>query len=273
MEFDYVEYHIERADELAGVSGNSVLIVGCNRGREVASFIERDAGSVTGIDVLLDVGVDFPDPRASYHQMSVEAMDFADESFDMVFCVATMEHVAHPAAAFAEIARVSAPRGLAYVVSAPLWHSRQGHHKGELFDVTRYPWLHLRYTADEIKAMCASGEIAADPAIIGPHVDYMLDPANMNQLPARSYVAAAASLYRMIAASNELDLEDEAVLELLPESALAALAARGIDAVELRALTHAYIGWKDETPTPTSPHRSRRRPGAFGRRWRRSADK
>lgn len=246
--FDYVEYHMARADDLAGVANRSVLVVGCNRGREVSLFIDRGARAVAGIDVLEDVGAEFPHPRASYYRMSAEAMDFEDDRFDIVYCVATLEHVRNPAAAFAEIARVTAPGGLAYVVSAPLWHSRQGHHKAELFDVDRYPWIHLRYSADEIKRMCASGEIAGAPEVIGPHVDYMLGPANMNQLAARSYVAAAASLDRMCIQTNHLDLESEDVLQLLSSRTLDELAAIGIDSVELRALTHAYVAWKDEMP-------------------------
>jgi SAM-dependent methyltransferase len=237
-----------------------VLVVGCNRGQEVAQFIGRGADAVTGIDVLEDVGADFEHPHVVYHRMSAEAMTLGDDLFDIVYCVATMEHVQHPTAAFAEIARVTAPRGLAYVVSAPLWHSRQGHHKGDLFDVDRYPWLHLRYTADEIKGMCDSGEIEILRDVAGPHVDYMLDPANMSQLAARSYVAAAGSLDRMVVERNELDLEGEDVLELVSSRELDDLAADGIDSVELRALTHMYIAWKDEAPTdqPAESSRSRR---------------
>lgn len=256
--FDYVEYHIARAAELAGVSGKSVLVVGCNRGREVSLFIQRGARAVAGIDVLEDVGADFPDSRASYHQMSAEAMTFEDDQFDLVYCVATLEHVQDPAAAFGQIARVTAPCGLVYAVSSPLWHSRQGHHKMDIFDVDRYPWIHLRHSTDELKRMCAAGEIETSSDVEPePHIDYMLDPANMNQLAARSYVAAAASLDRMVVERNDLDLEEEEVLQLVPGAVLDDLAARGIDAVELRALTHVYIGWKDERP-PAEPSPRRR---------------
>jgi SAM-dependent methyltransferase len=190
--------------------------------------------------------------------MSVEEMSFADDRFDVVFCVATMEHVARPDLGFAEIGRVVAPFGLAYVCSTPLWHSRQGHHKADIFDVDDYPWLHLRYSADELKRMCADGQIALTRDVdADPHIDYMLDVANMNQLPARAYVAAASALERMVVERNELELEDEAVLGLVDADSLRDLEVRGIDQVELRALTHHYVGWKDERPREAEPPPSR----------------
>lgn len=65
------------------------------------------------------------------------------------------EHITNPESAYRERARVTAPRGLMYVVSAPLWNSREVHHKTDIFDVDRFPWIHVQFTSDEIKQMCA----------------------------------------------------------------------------------------------------------------------
>ena len=138
-----------------------------------------------------------------------------------------------------------------YVVSAPLWNSREGHHKGDIFDMSdRYPWIHLQFTSDEIKQMCARGEIAY-PASVGDvttHIQYMMNPENINQRPARDYIRCCAALAGVVVERNYLDLESESVLGLLTADEFADLSARGVDAMELRALTHNFAGRKEGLP-------------------------
>jgi hypothetical protein len=76
-----------------------------------------------------------------------------------------MEHISRPEAASSEITRVTAPGGFLYVPSAPLWQSSQGHHKSHIFDVDRYPWIHLRFDAETLKRMCETGEQLQQPRV------------------------------------------------------------------------------------------------------------
>lgn len=252
--FDYIGYHVRQAARgLADARGRRVLVVGCNQGREVSLFLDAGAAEAWGIDVIDDVGTEYPREHARYLQMSAEEMDLDDSMFDIVFCLATMEHISRPEAAFPEIGRVAAPEGFLYVLSAPLWHSRHGHHKGDIFDVDRYPWIHLRYDAEALKEMCASGEIEYPPSVddIAVEIDYMMSSEHFNKRAARDYVRICAGLEGIVIGSNDLDLEPESVLELLPIDARAELIDRVGSATELRAATHTLTAWKSRRPRRT----------------------
>jgi SAM-dependent methyltransferase len=226
-------------------------------------FLDAGAREVCGIDVLDDVGVDYPRKRARYLQMSAEAMGFGDDIFDIVFCVATMEHVMRPEAAFDEIRRVTAPEGFMYVVSAPLWHSRQGHHKSDIFDVDRYPWIHLRFEAEALERMCKTGEVDYPDSVedIAGEIAYVMGSPDFNRKPARDYVAICSELRDIVVERNDLDLEHEAVLQLLPDIDRAELIDRVGDSIELRALTHTLAAWRTQRPRATT------RPRAAASAW------
>jgi len=268
--FDYVRHHVNMAArDLANARGKRVLVVGCNRGREVSLFMDAGAREGWGIDVMDEVGVDYPRERVRYLQMSAESMDLEDNMFDIVVCIATMEHISRPEDAYPEICRVTAPGGFMYVVSSPLWNARQGHHRSDLFDVDRYPWIHLRFGPDELKRMCAAGEIDYPERIpdIAAEIDYIMNPMHINQRPARDYLRICSQLRGVIIECNELDVEPESVLGLLSERDRAELDERGVDSTELRALTHTLAGWKGQRQVRERAARLLRRRRALLRRF------
>jgi SAM-dependent methyltransferase len=248
--FDYIHYHVSQASDLANAQGKRVLVVGCNEGREVSLFLDAGAREAWGIDVIDDVGAAYPREGAHYLQMSAEAMELDEDMFDIVFCLATMEHVACPEAAFPELSRVAAPEGFLYVVSAPLWNSRNGHHKGDIFDVDRYPWIHLRFDPETLKRMCKTGEIEYPEWIddVAVEIDYMMSSEHFNKKAARDYVRICADLEGMVVDRNHFDLEPESVLDLLPADESAELVDRVGDPIELRAATHTLTAWKGRRP-------------------------
>jgi len=249
------------SQKLADARGKRVLVVGCNRGREVRLFLDAGAPEVWAIDVMDDVGLDFPDERARYLQMSAEAIDIDDSMFDIVFCVATMEHVGRPEVAFREITRVAARQALVYVVSAPLWHSREGHHKADIFDVDRYPWVHLRFDAETLNEMCTTGtvEYRGPTQDITGEIDYMMNSGDFDRRPARDYIGICSQLSEIAIERNDLDLEPASVLNLLPAAERVRLVDRVGDPVELRALTHTLSGWKVQGPRRATRARLGRR--------------
>jgi SAM-dependent methyltransferase len=249
--FDYVRYHVDQASRRqADARRKRVLVVGCNRGREVSLFLEAGAREVWGIDVMDDIGVEHPHAHAHYVQMSAENMELDDSTFEIVFCLATMEHISRPEAAFREISRVAAPGGFLYVSSAPLWHSRQGHHKSDIFDVDRYPWIHLRFDVETLTRMCETGAIAYTASVedVAQEISYMMDPAYFNRRPARDYLQICSELEDVVIDRNDLDLEPESVLELLSDDDRGRLIHQVGDAIELRALTHTLAAWKVRRP-------------------------
>ena len=235
---DYNRIHARQAKSYCDVSGRRVLVVGCNRGGDCRYFVHFGAAEVHGIDVIAGVGAEFHHRRVRYHRCSAEAMPFAAGYFDLVYSVATMEHVPDIERAFSEMARVTAPGGFIYCLAAPLWNSRFGHHKSDIFPDA--PWIHLRMSKAEILQYARERGIEP-PGGADHHVSYMLNGAFFNKVPARHYVGICASLPGMTAIRNSLDLESP---EVLPAEIEDELGRRGYDRNELLAVAHTYVARK-----------------------------
>jgi SAM-dependent methyltransferase len=250
---DYGAYASYMASRYAGgVSGKRVLVVGCNRGDDCRMFDSMGAAEVHGLDVIDDVGADFPGP--TYHRMSAEEIDLPDGRFDLVFAVATLEHVPRVDLAFAEMARVAAPAGVVYSVAAPLWNSSQGHHKGDLFEA--HPWVHLRFDRDGVVALCRRESISSpDDHSIEEHVDYMLDARFFNRVPARQYVEACEALADVELIRNDLALDEPHGLTRELE---AELREAGYTRKELLASVHTLVARKRPFEGPADLSRTLR---------------
>ena len=80
--------------KIGNVKAKRVLEIGCGVGRW-ADFINRRGASYTGIDIsqnMVDIAKKRA-PEAEFFKMSADALDFGDESFDLVFSVAVLHHV------------------------------------------------------------------------------------------------------------------------------------------------------------------------------------
>jgi len=94
----------------------SLLDVACGAGH----FVEYAAGrglTASGID-LSDVAIEAARvrvPAAEFTAGDAEHLPFADESFDHVTCLGSLEHFPDPAAGAAEMRRVLAPGGRAVI--------------------------------------------------------------------------------------------------------------------------------------------------------------
>lgn len=234
---DYNASNAKKASSYLDLRGKRVLVVGCNRGNDCQYFLKFGSSDVHGVDVADDVGADLSDPRITYHRMSAENMDLPSDSFGLVYCFATMEHIQDIDAAFREMARVTRPGGYVYCLAAPLWNSRHGHHKPDMFPE---PWIHLRRTPEQIIADAETRGLRPSEGI-NAHVEYMLSSAHFNKTPAHRYVEVCASLPGMRPVVNALGYESEG-RELV--RALSELSVLGYTSEELRATTHTYVGKK-----------------------------
>lgn len=102
------------------VAGQSLLDVGCGPGTITADLAERVApGTVTAVEVSAEVvamaeeevarrGID----NVRFAVSDVHALDFPDDSFDVVHAHQVLQHVADPVLALKEMRRVCKPGGV-----------------------------------------------------------------------------------------------------------------------------------------------------------------
>lgn len=240
---DWTRFHCAQAAKLKDLRGRSVLIVGCNRGDECRYFVEVGAAAVTGVDVMSEIGRNFPHASVTYLNVSAEKMPILSNCFDLVFAFATLEHVPDIVAAFGEMARVAAPGGYLYSAAAPLWYCRSGPHWVNAFD--RVPWPHLRLSVDEVVALGQRyiGEGSTNryhtEAVLRQHLE---DPDHMfNRRRPQEYVDACAALEKVHIIRNDIELEADR--DAHPAIA-AELMAKGYTEQDLFGLTHMFIARK-----------------------------
>jgi SAM-dependent methyltransferase len=115
------EWHIPTAAGFDGARGLRVLEIGCGLGTDGAQFAR--AGAIyTGVD-LTDAAVGLARRRfelfglpGEFRTADAENLDFADESFDLVYSHGVLHHTPDASAAVREIHRVLRPRGRAVVM-------------------------------------------------------------------------------------------------------------------------------------------------------------
>jgi SAM-dependent methyltransferase len=104
--------------------GARVLDVGCGQGAALALF--RDAGlNATGIALGEDVAV-CRRQGFDVREMDFAFLEFADESFDLVWCRHVLEHSIFPLFTLAELFRVLRPGGVLYL-EMPAPETASGH--------------------------------------------------------------------------------------------------------------------------------------------------
>jgi len=115
------EWHIPAAAEFDGTHGLRVLEIGCGLGTDGAQFAKAGA-DYTGID-LTEAAVDLARKRfelfdlaGKFRTADAENLDFADESFDLVYSHGVLHHTPNIAGAVSEIHRVLRKNGRAVVM-------------------------------------------------------------------------------------------------------------------------------------------------------------
>jgi SAM-dependent methyltransferase len=115
------EWHIPEAADFANARGLRVLEIGCGMGTDGAQF--ADAGAdYTGVD-LTEAAIDLARKKfevsglkGEFRVADAEKLDFADESFDIVYSHGVLHHTPDIESAIAEIHRVLRTGGRAIVM-------------------------------------------------------------------------------------------------------------------------------------------------------------
>ncbi len=115
------EWHIPTAADFPGTKGLRVLEIGCGLGTDGARFAGAGA-DYTGID-LTEAAVELArqrfelfDLQGTFRTADAENLDFADQSFDVVYSHGVLHHTPDTAKAIREIHRVLRPGGRAVVM-------------------------------------------------------------------------------------------------------------------------------------------------------------
>lgn len=115
------EWHIPNAAGFAGAKGLRVLEIGCGLGTDGAQFA-RAGADYTGID-LTEAAIELAQTRfevsgltGEFRVADAENLDFADNSFDLVYSHGVLHHTPDTARAIAEVHRVLKPGGRAVVM-------------------------------------------------------------------------------------------------------------------------------------------------------------
>lgn len=161
----------------------SMLEVGCGDGLVCEYMVNLGAKQVVGVDVMQTAGCNFPDSRIKYLCRDAQNLPFPDQSFDMVYSIATFEHISDPQAVFDEIIRLVKVGGYFYIQAGPLYHSPFGHHMFSYFG--EYPWIHLRKSPDQIlryaETTGAAARIKEDMAVSAEdYINSMLSRRHIN---------------------------------------------------------------------------------------------
>src|SRR5262244_4540498 len=115
------EWHIPIAADFAGARGLKVLEIGCGLGTDGAQFAAAGA-DYTGID-LTQASIELARKRfelsglkGEFWVADAERLDFAAETFDLVYSHGVLHHTPDIEAAVREIHRVLKPAGRAMVM-------------------------------------------------------------------------------------------------------------------------------------------------------------
>ncbi len=115
------EWHIPLAADFASTKGLKVLEIGCGLGTDGVQFA-RAGADYTGVD-LTDAAVELAQKNfellglhGTFRAADAENLDFANESFDLVYSHGVLHHTPETSRAISEVHRVLRPGGRAVVM-------------------------------------------------------------------------------------------------------------------------------------------------------------
>lgn len=113
--------YLARLADFAGYQGKKVLEVGCRIGLDLANFA-RHGAQVTGIEIsrpalaMARTQFSVMGLEGVFIEMNGEMMEFADDTFDLVFAQGVVQYTAHPQRMVQELHRVMKPGGAGFVM-------------------------------------------------------------------------------------------------------------------------------------------------------------
>jgi SAM-dependent methyltransferase len=175
------EWHIPAAADFSGARGLRVLEIGCGLGTDGAQFA-RAGADYTGVD-LTEAAVELARKRfelselpGEFRTADAENLDFADESFDLVYSHGVLHHTPDTVRAVREVHRVLRPGGRAVIM---LYH-RDSYNYRVNIGVLRRAGAHLLKTEAGLKLV---------HRLTGEPVDSLREHARRIKEDSESYLA------------------------------------------------------------------------------------
>jgi ubiquinone/menaquinone biosynthesis C-methylase UbiE len=126
---DYQEEILNRFYEINNVQDQVVLEVGGSTSLAVPYELERrGAKEIVTVSINKSFKTQKINERITAMQKNASNLEFADEYFDSIFSVATLEHITNLSAVLKELYRVLKPNGIMYFEGGPMWSSSVGSH-------------------------------------------------------------------------------------------------------------------------------------------------
>lgn len=133
------EWHIPEFVPFAEMRGRHVLEIGCGNGADGVMFAQHGA-DYTGVDLTESAVAATREHFAvlnlpgEFRLANAERLDFANESFDVVYSYGVLHHTPEPARAIREVYRVLKPGGHAYVM---LYHRHSFNYYARILGLMR----------------------------------------------------------------------------------------------------------------------------------------
>jgi SAM-dependent methyltransferase len=193
-------YQVNAAEDLTrylDLHGKHLLIVGLGQGHEVPIFFDFGCIKIDAIDpVLHSAAIPYTqDPRFRLIQSSAEKIPFPDNTYDVVYSIATLEHIPDPMKACQEMLRVLKPGGIFYCHAGPLWYSAYGFHP-DPYIAKLEPYFHIRYSSQE-DYLQEHPDLRDNPAYLKRITEcFDAQMSWFNQLPSQVYFTFIADMLR-----------------------------------------------------------------------------
>lgn len=136
-----------------GISGKSILDIGCSEGLESIALSLMGSRQVVGIDIRIDVDRAkemkrnlAPEKDIDFYVMDAHHTSFPDNTFDAVVTLASFEHFLDPYEVVKEARRVVKDGGRIYLTSS-VWSNPWGAH---MHFFTRVPWVQFLFSEETI---------------------------------------------------------------------------------------------------------------------------
>ncbi|MEX2600419.1 MAG: class I SAM-dependent methyltransferase [Balneolaceae bacterium] len=186
----YQSLQLRHLEIYSTLKDKRILIIGTGKGKEIPNMFRKGALEIVGVDPSPVIKESHFNGNFHLIESEGESLPLEDNSFDITYSIATLEHVRDPGKVISEMARVLKSGGILYCQAGPLWYGFQGFHNKPEYPLLNQPWFHLLHSKEEIieKLGVERNEQYKE------RLDTIYNSNSYNRLPSKSYQKTCAWL-------------------------------------------------------------------------------